>query len=1264
MGRTGRFLFPTDTPSVPDPTDRLPDLLARRILVLDGAMGTMLQRLGLEEADYRGGRFADWPSPLKGNHDLLSITRPDAIEAIHAEYLAAGADLIGTNTFNAQRVSQADYGMEEMSYELNVAAAQVARRAADQASTPDKPRFVAGSIGPMNRTLSLSPDVEDPGARGVTFDEVAGAYAEQIAGLVDGGADVLLIETIFDTLNAKAAIAAVVRHKRQGGKALPVMLSGTIVDESGRTLTGQTVEAFWTSLQHCPDLLSVGLNCALGPAQMRPFLTELARIAAVPVTLYPNAGLPNAMGGYDEGPREMAAVLEQFAQDGLVNAVGGCCGSTPDHIRAIAAAAGRHEPRAIPDVPRRTRFAGLEALELRADTNFVNIGERTNVTGSHRFARLIKDDDYEEALAVALQQVEGGAQMIDVNMDEAMLDGVAAMRRFLLLAQSEPDIARVPVVVDSSRWEVIEAGLQCVQGKAVVNSISMKEGEDAFREQAAKAREYGAAVIVMAFDEDGQADTLERRIEICRRAYRILTEEVGLPGEDVIFDPNVFAVATGIEGHNRYGLDFIEAVRWIKANLPGAKVSGGISNLSFAFRGNDRVREAMHAAFLYHATRAGLDMGIVNAGQLEVYEEVEPELLERVEDVLFDRREDATERLVEFAEQVKGGSARQQQRDAAWRELPVEKRLAHALVKGLTEHIEADTEEARQALGKPLGVIEGPLMDGMGRVGELFGSGKMFLPQVVKSARVMKRAVAYLTPFMEEEKARAEAAGEVQRQRPKILLATVKGDVHDIGKNIVGVVLGCNGFEVHDLGVMVPAGKILDEAERIGVDVVGLSGLITPSLDEMVAVAKEMERRQMTTPRGRPMPLLIGGATTSKVHTAVKVEPSYAGPVLHVLDASRSVGVVQKLIGEGAAALAEETRRAYAAERERYAARQRKQVLLPLEEARQNAQEVDWSGYEIAAPDTLEPFTYRDLPLGTLRPYIDWTPFFIAWEMKGKYPQLLDDPEKGETARQLFDDAQAMLDRMEREKLIRAHAVGRLWPAAADGDDLVLFQSDARTDELARLHTLRQQTEKTPGKPNRALSDLVAPLDSGVADYAGAFVVTAGEGLADLAAAFEAEHDDYQALLAKALADRLAEAAAEWLHREVRTRHWGYAPDEALDNDALIRERYRGIRPAPGYPAQPDHTEKVTLFELLDASAETGVTLTESLAMQPAASVCGLYLAHPDAAYFNLGPLGRDQVADYARRKGMVLAEAERWLAPVLAYDPSPLEDGAPALSA
>ena len=807
--------------------------------------------------------------------------------------------------------------------------------------------------------------------------------------------------------------------------------------------------------------------------------------------------------------------------------------------------------------------------------------------------------------------------------------------------------------------------MKCVQGKAVVNSISMKEGEDAFRQQAETAREYGAAVIVMAFDEDGQADTLERRIDICKRAYRILTEEVGIPGEDIIFDPNVFAVATGIEGHNRYGLDFIAATRWIKANLPGAKVSGGISNLSFAFRGNDRVREAMHASFLYHATRAGLDMGIVNAGQLEVYEEVEPELLERVEDVLFDRREDATERLVDIAEQVRGGSAKQQQRDEAWRELPVEGRLAHSLVKGLTEHIEADTEEARQALDRPLDVIEGPLMAGMSRVGELFGAGKMFLPQVVKSARVMKRAVAYLTPFMEEEKARAEAAGEVQRQRPKVLLATVKGDVHDIGKNIVGVVLGCNGFEIHDLGVMVPVGKILDEAERIGADVLGLSGLITPSLDEMVTVAKEMERRQIKTPQGTPMPLLIGGATTSKVHTAVKVEPAYSGPVLHVLDASRSVGVVQQLIGEHPETLVAETRAAYADERERYASRQRKQVLLSLDEARQNAPDTDWSAYDIAAPNTLEQFTRREIPLATLRPFIDWTPFLIAWEMKGKYPQILDDPDKGETARQLLADAEAMLDRMEREALIRAHATARLWPAAADGDDIVLYADDGREHEAARFHTLRQQTEKTPGKPNRALADAVAPLGSGVPDYAGAFVVTAGDGVAELVAGFEAEHDDYQALLVKSLADRLAEAAAEWLHRDVRTEHWGYAPDEALDNDALIRERYAGIRPAPGYPAQPDHTEKVTLFELLGASAETGVTLTESLAMQPAASVCGLYLAHPDAAYFNVGPLGRDQVADYARRKGMVLAEAERWLAPALAYDPdsAPLPSGDGALA-
>ena len=1227
-------------------TDRsatLRRLLADRILVLDGAMGTMIQQHRLDEADFRGERFADWGQPLQGNNDLLSITRPDVIAGIHRGFLDAGADVIETNTFNSTAIAQADYGTEALVYEINRAAARLAREVADAktAETPEKPRFVAGAIGPTNVALSLSPDVSDPGFRAATFEQVRDAYAEQIRGLVDGGVDALLIETIFDTLNAKAAIAAVIRHADETGVQLPVMLSGTIVDQSGRTLSGQTVEAFWLSVSHCPNLLSVGLNCALGSAQMRPFVEALSRVATVPVSLYPNAGLPNAMGGYDESPEFMAEQIADYAGAGFVNLVGGCCGTTPAHIAAIAEAAAKHAPRAIPEAEPYLRLSGLEPLVVRPDTNFVNIGERTNVTGSKKFARLVKEGDFEAALSVARQQVEDGAQLIDVNMDEGMLDGPAAMRTFLNLVATEPDIAKVPVVVDSSKWEVIEAGLQCVQGKGVVNSISLKEGEEQFLEQARKVREYGAAVIVMAFDEDGQADTLERRKAIIERAYRLLTEEVGFPPEDIIFDPNVFAIATGLEEHRRYALDFIEATRWIKERFPLAHVSGGISNLSFSFRGNDRVREAMHAAFLYHAVRAGLDMGIVNAGQLEVYSEVEPELLEKVEDVLFDRREDATERLVALAERIAAeGSDVKEEKTLAWREAPVEERLSHALVKGIVDFIEADTEEARRKYPKPLEVIEGPLMDGMGIVGDLFGSGQMFLPQVVKSARVMKKAVAYLLPFIEAEKVES---GAEAKALPKVLMATVKGDVHDIGKNIVGVVLQCNNFEVIDLGVMVPAEKILAAAQEHAVDVIGLSGLITPSLDEMVHVAREMERL------GFELPLLIGGATTSKVHTAVKVAPSYSGPVVHVLDASRSVPVVQKLVGDGRAAFAAETAAEYAAERERYARRHRRTAILSLDDARANRLALDWDAAPIAEPDVLGLTVFDAVPVATLREVIDWGPFFIAWEMKGKYPQILDDPERGAVARELFDEANALLDRIEAEGLLHVRAVAGLWPANADGDDLVL-----RTDGgEVRLHTLRQQTEKTPGKPNRALADFVAPAASGRQDYVGGFCVSV-HGVAGLVRSFRADHDEYHAILAQVLGDRLAEAAAEWLHRLIRTDLWGYAPGEDLSNDDLIRERYRGIRPAPGYPAQPDHTEKRALFRLLGAEANAGTTLTEHLAMQPASSVCGLYFAHPEAAYFNVGALGRDQVEDYARRKGMAVDEAERWLGPALGYDPTP----------
>ena len=1225
-------------------TNRLRALLDRRVLVLDGAMGTMIQARGITESDVRGDRFRDWPQSLAGANDLLSLTQPEAVREIHAAYYAAGADVATTNTFNAQAVSLADYGMEALAYEINVAAARLAKDAARAASTPEKPRFVAGSIGPMNRTLSLSPDVEDPGFRAVTFDEVKNAYAEQVRGLEDGGADVLLVETIFDTLNAKACVVALREHRRQSGGLPPVMLSGTIVDQSGRTLVGQTVEAFWTSLAHTPNLLSVGLNCALGSAQMRPFIEELSAVAPVYTSLYPNAGLPNELGGYDEDAAFVAGQVGAYAREGLVNFVGGCCGTTPEHIAAIAEAVRDLAPRPVPAPPRTFRAAGLETFAIRPETNFVNVGERTNVTGSRRFARLIQTDDYEEALTVARQQVEAGAQMVDVNMDEGMLDSEAAMRRFLLLAMAEPEIARVPVVVDSSKWETIEAGLQCVPGKPVVNSISLKEGEDSFREQAERARDYGAAVIVMAFDEDGQADTFERRTTVCQRAYRILTEEVGVPPEDVVFDPNIFAVATGLEEHRRYAIDFLEATRWIKANLPHARVSGGVSNLSFSFRGNEPVREAMHSAFLYHAVRAGMDMGIVNAGQLAVYDDIEPALREAVEDVLFDRRDDATERLVDLAEGYRQRDPAAEKEAEAWRSAPVEERLAHALVKGITEHIEADTEEARQQYARPLDVIEGPLMAGMNRVGDLFGAGKMFLPQVVKSARVMKKAVAVLTPYIEAEQA---AGGEAQA-RTKVLMATVKGDVHDIGKNIVGVVLGCNGYDVIDLGVMVPSQRILEAAREHDVDAVGLSGLITPSLDEMVHVAREMERV------GLRLPLLIGGATTSKIHTAVKVAPQYGGPVVHVLDASKSVPAVSALTSaDGRDAFVAQTAADYETTRERYAARQRRQEVLSLEAARQNAPETDWSAVDLPVPrrfgvQAVEP-TVADL-----RAWIDWGPFFIAWEMRGaSFPQILDDETKGEEARKLYDDANALLDEIEAGGLLRPRGVFGLFRAQATGDDVRL--ADAEGGALATLHTLRQQTKKTPGKPNRALADLVAPAASGRQDHAGAFVVTV-HGAEALAAEARERHDDYRAIMVQALADRLAEAFAEFLHGTVRREAWGYAPGENLSTDDLVRERYRGIRPAPGYPAQPDHTEKVTLFALLGAREATGADLTEHLAMTPPATVCGVYLAHPEASYFNLGVVGRDQVEDYAARKGMPVEDVERWLGPVLAYEPQGLQ--------
>ena len=1231
-------------------TELLKQQLQERILILDGAMGSLIQTYQLDEAGFRGQRFADYHMDLQGNNDLLNLTQPDIVRAIHSAYLEAGADIIETNTFNANAISQADYGLQELDYEMNYEAARLAREAVEQVTshksqvTNSRPRFVAGALGPTNRTASLSPDVSDPSYRNVTFDQLVDAYATATRGLLDGGADMLLVETIFDTLNGKAAIFAIKSVLEERGFEVPLMISGTIVDASGRNLSGQTAEALYNSIRHAEPLI-VGLNCSLGAAAFREYIGELARVADSYVSIYPNAGLPNEFGEYDETPEYMASILREYAESGFVNVAGGCCGTTPAHIRAFAEAIRDLPPRPIPKVARRTRLSGLEPLNITPELNFVNIGERTNVTGSRRFARLILNDEYEEALSVARQQVENGAQMIDVNMDEGMLDAKAAMVRFLNLIATEPDIARVPVVVDSSRWEVIEAGLKCVQGKSVVNSISLKEGEGEFVRQAKLARRYGAAVIVMAFDEQGQADTVERKTGICRRAYRILTEQVGLPPEDIIFDPNIFAVATGIEEHNEYGLAYLEATRWIKQNLPYALVSGGVSNLSFSFRGNNVVREAMHAAFLYHAIKAGMDMGIVNAGQLEVYEAVEPALLERVEDVLFNRRPDATERLVEFAETVKGQHSGVQEKDLSWRNAPVGERLAHALVKGINDYIIEDTEEARQQAARPLHVIEGPLMQGMNVVGDLFGAGKMFLPQVVKSARVMKQAVAYLIPFMEAEK---EAMGLTNHSNGKILLATVKGDVHDIGKNIVGVVLQCNGYEVIDLGVMAPTNKILETARREAVDIIGLSGLITPSLEEMRHVAGEMERT------GLDVPLLIGGATTSKIHTAVKIEPNYhKGPVIHVVDASRAVGVAAKLLNpEHRADLAATVKSEYETIRARHAGRRSQKRLRPLAEARANRFQTKWEQYRPAVPAVPGLKCFDNYPLGELRHYIDWTPFFQTWELAGKYPHILNDAVVGEAAQNLFDDAQAMLACIIQEKWLRAGAVIGLFPAnSVDGDDIEVYTDESRTERLAVVHTLRQQMEKPPGRPNLCLSDFVAPKETGVADYLGMFAVTAGIGLEEQVRRFEAAHDDYHSILLKALADRLAEALAERMHERVRQEFWGYAPAESLDNEALIGEQYRGIRPAPGYPACPDHTEKGTLFCVLNATANASMRLTESYAMLPAASVSGYYFAHPESHYFGIGRIDRDQVEDYARRKGWDVETAERWLAPLLGYE-------------
>ena len=1220
----------------------LQSALAKRILILDGAMGTMIQSYGLAEEDFRGEAYRDHPDALFGANDLLSVTQPDTIREIHRAYLEAGSDIIETNTFNAQAISLADYGLEGEAYRLNVAGAALARQVADEMTgrTPDRPRFVCGSIGPTNRTASMSPDVDNPAFRNVDFDGLVQAYTDQARGLMDGGADILMIETIFDTLNAKAAVFAILGLYEERGVSLPVMISGTITDASGRTLSGQTTEAFYNSIRHA-EPFSVGLNCALGAEQLRPYLEELSQIADVPVSCHPNAGLPNAFGEYDETPDVTSKIIREFAEAGFVNIVGGCCGTGPTHIEAIADAVADLPPRTIPKLEPRFRVSGLEALTIGPDSLFADIGERTNVTGSKRFRDLITDDAYEAAVEVARQQVESGAQMLDINMDEGLLDSVQAMTTFLNLLGSEPSVSRIPFVVDSSRWEVIEAGLKCVQGKSVVNSISLKDGEEAFVEKARLARRYGAAVIVMAFDEEGQADTVERKVAICERAAQVLREKAGFPLEDVIFDPNIFAVGTGIEEHNEYAVAFIEATRQIKERIPHVHVSGGLSNVSFAFRGSPRVREAMHTAFLYHAIQAGLDMAIVNAGALSVYDDVPADLLEAVEDVLFNRHPDATERLTALAEQYAGASREQVVINQEWRSDSVESRLRYALVHGVTDHIVDDTEEARGQRARALEVIEGPLMDGMNEVGDLFGAGKMFLPQVVKSARVMKKAVAYLEPFLDAEKA---AGGQDKKSRSLIVMATVKGDVHDIGKHIVSVVLQCNGYEVVDLGVMVPAETILQEARDRQADVIGLSGLITPSLDQMVHVAAEMERLDFD------VPLLIGGATTSRRHTAVRIDGKYRGPTVHVVDASRCVPVLRAVLDDTKReAFITQLGEEYAREREAHATRVAKSRLIPIEAARKNRVPLDWNTFEPVVPRELGIHVFNDYPLAELVDYIDWSPFFEAWELKGRYPEILDDPSMGEQAGILHADARTMLDRIVSESLLSAQAVVGLFPARSVGDDVEVLATDGK---WCTIHGLRQQFGKKDGRPNVCLSDFVAPKESGLTDHIGAFVVTAGLGLEELCASLEEDHDDYGSIMAKALADRLAEAFAERMHERVRRDLWGYEVSEGPSQADLISESYSGIRPAPGYPACPDHTEKKTLFTLLDAEPHTGVSLTESFAMLPGASVSGWYFAHPEAQYFGVGRIGKDQVTDYAERKGVSMAEAERWLQPNLGYEP------------
>ena len=1227
-------------------TDRINALkqaLQERILFLDGAMGTMIQAYKLEEADYRSERFAQHSCDVKGNNDLLSISQPAIIQEIHEAYLEAGSDILETNTFNATTISQADYEMESLVYEINYESARAARKAADKytALTPDKPRFVAGVLGPTSRTATLSPDVNQPGFRNVFFDELVTTYEEATKALIEGGSDIILIETVFDTLNAKAAIFAVQKVYDELGTTLPIMISGTITDASGRTLSGQTSEAFWRSVEHAKPI-SIGLNCALGAAELRPHIATLSGIANTHISAHPNAGLPNEMGEYDQTPEEMAVLLREFAASGFINIIGGCCGTSPAYIKAIVAALHDSAPRTVPEPTPALHLSGLETLTVNSDSLFVNVGERTNVTGSARFARLILENDYDTALEVARQQVDAGAQIIDINMDEGMLDSKEAMEKYLLLIASEPDISRVPIMIDSSKWEVIEAGLKCVQGKGIVNSISLKEGEENFIHQATLCMRYGAAIIVMAFDEQGQADTAERKIEICKRSYDVLVNKVGFPPQDIIFDPNIFAIATGIDEHNNYAVDFINACQYIKNELPYALSSGGVSNVSFSFRGNNPVREAIHAVFLYHAIKAGLTMGIVNAGQLEVYEAISPELKERVEDVVLNRRDDATDRLLEIAETVKGGASKDTGPDLSWREQDVNKRIEHALVKGINQFIVEDTEEARQNIDNPVDVIEGPLMSGMNVVGDLFGEGKMFLPQVVKSARVMKQAVAHLLPFIEAQKTgKTEAKG-------KILMATVKGDVHDIGKNIVGVVLSCNNYEVIDLGVMVPAEKILQTAKEKNVDIIGLSGLITPSLDEMVHLAKEMERLEFD------LPLMIGGATTSKAHTAIKIEQHYTrNATVHVLDASRSVSVASKLLSKTQREqFKAEIREEYQQVRARRANRTKKETFLSYENAVANRFQYDWSSYTPPKPNFLGTKTFNNYPLEELVPYIDWTPFFHSWELSGRYPKILQDEIIGEQAQQLFDDAQVMLKKIVDEKLFTAKAVIGFWPAAQSNfDDIAVYQDETRAETFSTLHHLRQQTEKPAGKANRCLADFVAPQESGQKDYVGGFVVTTGLGTDELAKSYEEQHDDYSSIMIKALADRLVEAFAERLHERVRKEFWPYAQDESFSNEELVKESYRGIRPAPGYPACPDHTEKATLFSLLDAENNTGVSLTESLAMNPAASVSGFYFSHPEASYFAVGKIAKDQVENYSQRKGDEVKTSERWLSPILGYE-------------